>query len=154
MRREKYLPSCEEQRKHFTPLVYSVDGMVAKEAQAAVKNLARQLSEKWHKTHSEVWGYLSGQLSIGLVRSTSMCLRNSRLYKSRPRRVDWGDGCLVSFSRSRLKRFGSNTAGSGHKVWFRCVVQGEIMIMAPFLILRSPMRTVSMATRGMKVMGG
>ena len=69
--------------------------MVGASARGAVKKLARLLSTKWRKDHSAVCGYLSARLSMALVKSTSMCLRNSRTYKSRPWRVDWGHGQLM-----------------------------------------------------------
>ena len=91
------MPSCEEEWKHFsTPLIYSVDGVVAKEANTAAKKLACHMAAKWKKTHSELCGYLSSRISIALVRSINLCLRHSRLYKCRPRAMDYGDGRLVT----------------------------------------------------------
>lgn len=92
IKRQRYGGVCHEQRRHFTPLVYSVDGMVAEEAKRAAKRLGRLLSEKWRRVHSACCGYVSARLSIALVRTTSLCLRNSRVYKTRPRRVDFGRG--------------------------------------------------------------
>ena len=84
--------TCHDQRKHFTPLVYSVDGVVAEEAKAAYKRLGHLLSEKWKQAHSACCRHISGRLSIALVCSTSMCLHTSRLCKARPCSADWGDG--------------------------------------------------------------
>ena len=92
-KRAKYNQVCKDQRRHFTPLVYSVDGLVAAEAQRAAKRLGRLLSLKWGRVHSDCCGYVTARLSIALVRATSMCLRNSRVYKPHPRSItDWGDG--------------------------------------------------------------
>ena len=74
----KYLDACLRQRKHFTPLVFSVDGMCGIEAQAASKRLASCLSQKWRRTYSQVCGFVRSRLSITLVRLTSWCLRWDR----------------------------------------------------------------------------
>ena len=91
----KHGPALQEQRRHFTPLVYTVDGMVGKEARVAMQRLSRHLSLKWHRDYSRCCGYVSGRLAIALVRGASMCLRNSRLYRSRVRTVDWRQGCII-----------------------------------------------------------
>ena len=77
-KKSKYLAVCLEHRQHFTPLVFSVDGLMGCEASAAVKRLASCLSTKWGRTYSEVCGFVRSRLSMALVRSTSMCLRGSR----------------------------------------------------------------------------
>ena len=45
-KKDKYLASCHEMRKDFTPLVYSVDGIAGREAKAAEKRLASYLAKK------------------------------------------------------------------------------------------------------------
>ena len=95
-KRRTYGQVCEEQRRHFTPLVYSTDGMVAAEAACAQQHLAKLLSTKWNRSHSACCGYVSAKISVALVRSTSLCLRNSRVYKTRPQQVDYGAGRLMA----------------------------------------------------------
>ena len=94
-KRRKYGAICEDQRRHFTPLVYSVDGLVADKAIRAQKRLAKLLSIKWRKVHSACCGFVSARISITLVRTTSICLRNSRLYRTRWKTIDWGSGKLL-----------------------------------------------------------
>ena len=51
-KKDKYLRKCLEKRKHFTPLVFSVDGMAGREAKKAMKHLAlMMLAEKWERPH-------------------------------------------------------------------------------------------------------
>jgi hypothetical protein len=45
-KKDKYLQNCLEMRKDFTPMVYSVDGIVGREARNAKKRLATQLAGK------------------------------------------------------------------------------------------------------------
>ena len=74
----KYLDACLARRRHFTPLVFSVDGMAGAEAVAASKRLAGHLAESWGRQYSEVCGYVRSRLSVALVRTASMCLRGTR----------------------------------------------------------------------------
>ena len=45
---DKYLEDCLACRRHFTPLVFSVDGLLGVEATAALNRLAVTLSAKWN----------------------------------------------------------------------------------------------------------
>ncbi len=46
-KKKKYLQSCLEQRKHFTPFVVSTDGLIGREAGELLKRLSLQLANKW-----------------------------------------------------------------------------------------------------------
>ncbi|EJK47230.1 hypothetical protein THAOC_34067, partial [Thalassiosira oceanica] len=60
-KKDKYLMKCLERRKHFTPLVFSVNGMApGREAKKAMKHLASMLAEKWERPHAH------GQISYTL----------------------------------------------------------------------------------------
>mmetsp|Transcript_13622 Transcript_13622/g.28127 ORF Transcript_13622/g.28127 Transcript_13622/m.28127 type:complete len:216 (+) Transcript_13622:278-925(+) len=48
-KKRKYLIPCQQAHKHFTPLVYSVDGLEGKEAAAMRKQLASRLSAKYSR---------------------------------------------------------------------------------------------------------
>ncbi len=77
-KKRKYLNHCQQAHKHFTPLVYSVDGLEGKEATAMRKQLASKLSAKWKRKYSQVCGFIRSRLAIALVRATSQCLRGTR----------------------------------------------------------------------------
>ena len=78
-KKRKYLIPCQQAHKHFTPLVYSVDGLEGKEAAAMRKQLASRLSAKWGRKCSQVCWYLRSRLAIALVRATTNeCLRGTR----------------------------------------------------------------------------
>ena len=78
VKKKKYLQACLERRRQFTPLVYSVDGMMGKEAQAATKQLAFLLAAKWNAAYSNVCGYVKSRQMLVLVRTTSLCLHSTR----------------------------------------------------------------------------
>ena len=45
-KKDKYLQTCLEMRKDFTPMVYSVDGIAGRESRNAEKRLATHLAGK------------------------------------------------------------------------------------------------------------
>ena len=77
----KYLTSCLEMRKDFTPLVYSVDGVAGREARSAEKRLASMLADKWKQQYSQIVYYVRVRMQIALVRSTSLLIRGSRNHR-------------------------------------------------------------------------
>ena len=77
-KKRKYLGTCRELRKDFTPLVYSVDGVPGREARAAERRLAAKLAEKWERPYSQMVHYVRCRMSIAVVRSNSLLLRGSR----------------------------------------------------------------------------
>jgi hypothetical protein len=98
-KRTKYLAPCLARRRHFTPLVFSVDGLRGPEVQAASKRLASRLSTKWKRTYSEVCGFVRSRLSISLARSSSLCLRGSRDTSSRKPSYQWDTGAGLALYR-------------------------------------------------------
>ena len=77
-KKRKYGHRCEQSNRHFTPLVYSVDGLEGGEARAARKRLASRLAAKWHRNYSALCGFVRARLAFALVRATSRCLRGTR----------------------------------------------------------------------------
>eukprot|EP00978_Attheya_sp_CCMP212_P019663 scaffold55321_cov75-Attheya_sp.AAC.4 len=78
-KKRKYLEHCEHQHKHFTPLVFYVNGMMGMECDAARKRLASCLSTKCMRMYdSKVCGFVRSRLAIALVRSASRCLHWDR----------------------------------------------------------------------------
>ena len=75
---KKYKDACTQMRRDFVPLVFSVDGMQGSMAAAAVKRLAALLAKSWSTPYSVTCGYVRSRLSLCLVRSLTMCLRDPR----------------------------------------------------------------------------
>ena len=95
----KYLEACYERRRHFTPLVYSVDGLAGEEAQAASKRTASLLSRKWKRAYSEMCGYVRSRMALSLVRTTSLMMRGARDGQAHLRRPVGEDGAGVALYR-------------------------------------------------------
>ena len=98
-KKDKYLDACVERRRQFTPLVYSVDGLLGEEARAASKRLASLLANKWKRAYSEVCGYVLSRQALALVRATSLCLRGTRDPTDRRHRPIWECGTGLGLYR-------------------------------------------------------
>ena len=100
-KKDKYLQAYLDWRWSFTPLVYSVDGMACKEAQAFEKRIASLLSDKWNRTYSELVGYVRGRMAMSILRSNTVCLRGARVKK---RTVPWvEDSAAYEATRGRTE---------------------------------------------------
>jgi hypothetical protein len=102
LKKKKYLEACLEQRRHFTPFVCSVDGLLGREAKTFAKRLAAKLAEKWQRSHSQTCIYVKARLSIAIIRATHLCLHGSRIPTSKisTKFPQWEDGAgLALFER-------------------------------------------------------
>ena len=88
-KKNKYGEACRQSHMHFTPLVFSVDGMEGGELTAARKRLSSRLAAKWKRKYSQVCGFVRSRLAFTLVRSASRCLRGTREHIQRPESIDW-----------------------------------------------------------------
>ena len=92
-KKDKYVPPCLKRRRHFTPLVFSVDGLRGVEATAACNRVASCLAKKWQRPYSELCGYVRSRISLALARTTSLCLCGPRDHSNRtPRPTGVTDG--------------------------------------------------------------
>ncbi|XP_066922310.1 uncharacterized protein [Clytia hemisphaerica] len=67
----------------FTPLIFSTNGGAGREAQIFIKALATLLSEKRDELMQITLNYLRTKISFALARSTVLCIRGSRIPKSK-----------------------------------------------------------------------
>lgn len=77
-KKRRYLKPCLEARRQFTPLVFSVDGLLGGECKAAINRLASQLAAKWERPYSDMCSFVKSRFALALVRATTVCLRGSR----------------------------------------------------------------------------
>ena len=84
-KRNKYLKPCQEQRKDFTPMVYSVDGIAGRAARHAERRLATMLAEKWKRPYPSMVFYVRARMTLAVVRANSLLIRGSRDTQSRRR---------------------------------------------------------------------
>ena len=66
-KKRKYCDACTERRATFTPLCFSVDGLVGGEAACFLKHLGRSLSSTWERHYGEVIRWLRVRLAFALV---------------------------------------------------------------------------------------
>ena len=95
-KKKKYLDACLEARRQFTPLVFSVDGLMGVECKAATQRLAAALSAKWRRPYSEMCGFVRSRLSLALVRATNLCIRGTRNPTKRSPTFQWESGAGVN----------------------------------------------------------
>ena len=77
----KYLQSCLEMRKDFTPMVYSVNGVAGCKAQSAKKRLASLLGVKLRQEYPQMVFYVRARMQLALVRATSLLIHGSRNHR-------------------------------------------------------------------------
>jgi len=77
-KRVKYGKACEDIRSSFTPLICTTDVCLHREYSAYLKRLAVGLSAKWHKTLSQVMGWVKVRVQFALIRAIDSRLRSSR----------------------------------------------------------------------------
>jgi hypothetical protein len=90
LKKDKHLRACLEQRRDFTPLVYSVDGMSGRETKQAEKQVASALSYKWQREYSEMVAFVRARMALSVVRANTLLLRGSRSRRNRRTQIDEG----------------------------------------------------------------
>ena len=78
-KKKMYLKACLQQRRHFSPFVASMNGLLGVEATATLKRIAIRLATKWRQPYSKTCGYVKSRVAITLVRATHRCLRRSQV---------------------------------------------------------------------------
>ena len=85
----KYGDACKEAHRHFTPLVYSVDGLEGDEVAAASKRLASRLAAKWNQKYAQVYTFVRSRMAFTLARTASRCIHGTRTPNQRPHSLAW-----------------------------------------------------------------
>ena len=78
-KKKKHLGSCLDNRRDFTPLVFSRDAIIEREADYALKCIARKLSKKWEIHYSWVCRYVKARMGLNIICATTRCLYGSRV---------------------------------------------------------------------------
>ena len=96
-----YLEACLQQRRHFSPFVASVDGMLGVEATTTLKRISIRLATKWNHSYLKTCGYVKSRISITLVRATHHCIRGSRVpaHRISMQRPQWEYGAGLNLFR-------------------------------------------------------
>ena len=96
-KKRKYSDACAAKHVCFTPLCFSVDGLMGVEAKTFMDRLADFLATKWERPYSIVIHWLRIKLSLALLRATNLCLRGTRC---KVRSVHMDDGAPIHHSLS------------------------------------------------------
>ena len=80
-KKQKYSDACNTRHVSFTPLCFSVNGLVGKEAKVFLDLLVEKLALKWGKPYSCVVHWLRAKMSFALLRTTDLRIRS------------WNKGC-------------------------------------------------------------
>ena len=65
----------------FTPLVFSVTGVMGKECSMFHKHMAEKISKKTEEKYSDIINVLKCKLSFLILRASLLCIRGSRTHK-------------------------------------------------------------------------
>ena len=71
---KKYSEACAEKHVNFTPLCFSIDGLVGGEVKVFIKVLGNRLASLWNRPYSNVIHWLRAKLSFTLIRAADLCL--------------------------------------------------------------------------------
>ena len=74
----KYCDSAEARCASFTPIIASCEGIFDHQAMVDMKRLSTLLASKWEKSYSLVHGWLKARMQVCILRSVSLCIRESR----------------------------------------------------------------------------
>ena len=83
-KKTKYLTPCNNNRRHFTPLVFSTDGKPGKDTLIAMQHLANLLSIKLTLPYSQAMFLIRSRMSIALARCNTLLLRTPRIKINNP----------------------------------------------------------------------
>ena len=89
-KKKMYEEACNERRRDFVPLVYSVDGMPCSEARATERRIASLLATKWDRRYSEMCCFVRRRIALSIARSTTLLLRGDRATSWRRRAPEDG----------------------------------------------------------------
>ena len=78
-KKKMYQEACLQQRRHSSPFIASVNGILGVEARATLERIASCLAKKWRKPYSRTYGYVKSRVNITLVRRAHRCIRGSRV---------------------------------------------------------------------------
>ena len=78
-KKQKYSQAAGCVHASFTPFVVTADGALGVEGKAFMRLLSEKIAATWHKSNSEVIGYVRARLMFAILRATNLCIRGSRV---------------------------------------------------------------------------
>ncbi|KAL7477070.1 hypothetical protein ACHAW6_002890 [Cyclotella cf. meneghiniana] len=84
-KKNKYKAACLKCRRDFTPLIYSMDGMAAKDVRTAEWQVEWLVAQKWKRTYSDMANFIQTRMSLAVVCSNMPLLCGDRTSPMRRR---------------------------------------------------------------------
>ena len=81
-KRQYNMRALQVENGSFTPLVFSINGGMGREASKCYSRVTEMLSEKRDKPYSLTMSWIRRKLSFSLMRSIITCIRGRRTFKS------------------------------------------------------------------------
>ena len=82
-KKQKYSQAAEMINASFAPYIYiyavTADWALGLEAMTFMRHLAEKIAAIWHKSNSEVLGYVRARMLFAVLRATNLCIRGSRV---------------------------------------------------------------------------
>ena len=72
----------------------TADGALGVEGKAFMRLLSEKIAATWHKSNSEVMGYVRARLMFAILRATNLCIHGSRV---KWRRMEIEDGAGLPY---------------------------------------------------------
>ena len=69
-KKKMYLEACLQKRRHFSPFVASVDGLLDVEVAATLKSISSRLATKWQQPYLRTCIYVNSRVRINVVQAT------------------------------------------------------------------------------------
>ena len=79
VKKKKYGELCSEQRRHFSPYVVCVSGLLGREAKALNKRLALLLARTWDTHYIATCEYINVHMSVAILQVSHLCIRGSHV---------------------------------------------------------------------------
>ena len=90
IKKDKHGKQCNDQWKHFSTFVLSVDGFLGREALVVMSQLNSVMTKKREGPLSQVRGWLNGHIAIDIARSYARMICGARIPSPlREREPDW-----------------------------------------------------------------
>ena len=76
---DKYGKHCNDQRKHFSPFVLSVYGILGRQALVVLEQLSLTMAERRNEPLSHLRAWINGQIEIAVAKYYSHMIRGAQL---------------------------------------------------------------------------
>ena len=73
-KKQKYSQAAEMINPSFKPFAVTADGALSLKAKTFMRHLAEKIAAIWHKSNSEVLGYVRTRMLFAVLHATNLCI--------------------------------------------------------------------------------